>query len=215
MTGVQTCALPIWLDLCTQGDVFGELVDGADILVQGMRPGVLAGFGFSAEAAAERHPGIIYVSLSGFSHNGPWFDRACYDSMLQCHNGMSYEVAQHRADGVPVGLPCQIMDHSTAYLAALGALTALIRRAHEGGSYHVRVSLATTGEWVKRLGRIDASDLPDSDRDQFLDLMSLMPDTPYGPIEYLRPPERLSVTPSYYALPTAPFGTHAPHWDAH
>jgi len=201
-----------WLDLRTEPHTFGELVDQADVLVQGMRPGVLASHGFGPEAAAARRPGLIYVSLSGFGHQGPWSDRACYDSMLQCHNGMAYEGALYREGGQPAGLPCQVMDHSTAYIAALGVLSALVRRAHEGGSYHVRVALATTGEWVKQMGRVDGARIPDPELSEFEDLLTEM-DTPYGPVRYMRPAEQLSETPPFYALPTAPFGTHPPAWD--
>ena len=201
-----------WLDLRTDRDAFGALVDRTDVLVQGMRPGVLASHGFGPEAAAERRPGIIYVDLSGFGHLGPWADRACYDSMLQCHDGIAYEGALYREGGEPVGLPCQVMDHSTAYIAALGVVAALTRRAHEGGSYLIRVSLASTGEWVKQLGRVDGARLVDPDRTAVEDLMSIM-DTPFGRVHYLPPAEQLSETPPFYAIPTAPFGTHEPVWE--
>ncbi len=201
-----------WLDLREDVESFGRLIDGADVLVQGMRPGVLASYGFGPEQAAARRPGLIYVSLSGFSHLGPWSERACYDSMLQCHNGMAFEGAPYREDGVPDGTPVQVMDHSTAYIAALGILSALLRRSREGGSYHIRIALATTGEWAKQLGRVDGMSLPEADVADFTDLMKDM-DTPYGAVRYIPPAEHMSETPAYYALPTAPFGTHQPAWD--
>src|SRR2546428_8420618 len=55
----------------------------------------------------------------------------------------------------PEHLPAQVVDHGAGYLAALGALIALARRAREGGSYLVRVSLAQTGRWVDALGRVE------------------------------------------------------------
>ena len=201
-----------WLDLRTEAEQFGTLIDGTDVLVQGMRPGVLAGFGFGPEAAATRRPGIIYVSLSGFGYDGPWASRAVYDSMLQCHNGMAYEGSLYREDGEPTSLPCQVMDHSTAYMAALGTVSALLRRAREGGSYHVEISLATSGEWVKRLGRVDGLGQPSQEPEMYQDRMAVM-DTPYGRVHYVLPAEELSETPPYYARPTAPYGLHQPTWD--
>lgn len=201
-----------WLDLRTDPEAFGALIDQTDVLVQAMRPGVLASHGFGSEAAAARRPGIIYVNLSGFGRLGPWAERACYDSMLQCHNGMALEGAPYSESGEPAGLPLQVMDHSTAYIAALGILSALLRRAHEGGSYVVNIALATTGEWVKGLGRVDGAMLPDPDRAAIEDLIAVM-DTPLGRVQYVRPAEQLSETPAFYALPTAPDGTHEPVWE--
>ena len=201
-----------WLDLRTDLDALGGLVDGADVLMQAMRPGVLASYGFGPKASAARRPGLIYVSLSGYGHVGPWADRPCYDTMLQCNDGIAYEEALYRGGGEPIAVPCQAMDHSTAYIAALGVLAALLRRAHEGGSYLVRVSLAGTGEWIKGLGRVDGTMLADPDRAVFDDLMSVMA-TPFGEVRYLTPAEQLSETPPFYALPSAPFGTHQPCWE--
>lgn len=201
-----------WLDLRTELDTFGRLIDGTDVLVQAMRPGVLSSYGFSPEAVAARRPGLIYVNLSGYGHMGPWADRPCYDTILQCNDGIAHDEAVFRGGGEPVGVPCQAMDHSTAYFAALGILSALIRRSEEGGSYLVRVALAGTGEWIKGLGRVDGTKLADPDGSAYEDLMAEM-DTPFGATRYLRPPEQLSETPPFYARPSAPYGTDEPAWD--
>ena len=201
-----------WLDLRTDLDAFGSLVDGADVLVQAMRPGVLASFGFGPEESAARRPGLIYVSLSGYGHLGPWADRPCFDTMLQCNDGIAYDEAQFRQGGTPVAVPCQAMDHATGYILAMAVMSTLIRRAHEGGSYHIRVALAGTGEWIKGLGRVDGTMLVAPELAQVEDLTAVM-ETPFGEVRYLRPTEQLSETPSFYELPSAPFGTHQPSWD--
>ena len=200
-----------WMDLRTDRDAFGALIDGSDVLVQAMRPGVLASYGFSPEESAARRPGLIYLSLSGYGHLGPWADRPCYDSIVQCNDGIAFDEGVFRG-GEPVAVPCQAMDHSTAYIAAMGILAALMRRAEEGGSYHVRVALAGTGEWLNRLGRVDGTQLADPDGSMFEDLMADMA-TPFGPAHYLRPVEQMSETPAYYARPSEPYGTHPPSWD--
>ena len=63
----------------------------------------------------------------------------------------------------PRHLPAQVLDYVTGYLAAFGAMTALARRAEDGGSYHVRLSLCQTARWLKRLGRLseDVNCVPD------------------------------------------------------
>src|SRR5205814_2631785 len=61
----------------------------------------------------------------------------------------------------PKPLPCQALDHAAGYLMAFGAMTALARRVTQGGSWHVRVSLAQTGHWLRGLGRLNGLACPD------------------------------------------------------
>ena len=71
----------------------------------------------------------------------------------------------------PKPLPAQALDHATGYLMAFGAMTALKRRATEGGSWHVRCSLAQTGHWFRNLGRIEGGlACPDPSFDDVRDL---------------------------------------------
>jgi len=121
------------------------LLRQAHIFVQGYRPGGLAALGFSPEACAELRPGIIAVTLSAYGHEGPWAPRRGFDSLVQNASGLN--VAEAEAAGVPAPreLPAQALDHASGYLMAFGAMMALARKAEEGGSWHVRVSLAQTG----------------------------------------------------------------------
>ena len=100
-------------------------------------------------------PGIVAVSLSAYGHDGPWAGRRGFDSLVQNASGIN--VAEAEAAGVPAPkeLPAQALDHATGYLMAFGAMMALLRKAQEGGSWHVRVSLAQTGHWLTSLGRLD------------------------------------------------------------
>ncbi len=69
-------------------------------------------------------------------------------------------------------MPCQTLDHATGYLMAFGAMTALKRRATEGGSWHVRCSLAQTGHWLRDLGRVEGGlACPNPSFDDVRDLM--------------------------------------------
>jgi hypothetical protein len=94
-------------------------------------------------------------------------------------NADGLNVAEAQAGGAsgsnpePKPLPAQTLDHATGYLMAFGAMTALKRRAAEGGSWHVRCSLAQTGHWVRKLGRIEGGlDCPDPGFDDVRDLMT-------------------------------------------
>ncbi len=100
-------------------------------------------------------PGIVAVTLSAYGHEGPWADRRGFDSLVQNASGIN--VAEAEAAGVPAPkeLPAQALDHATGYLMAFGAMMALARKAQEGGSWHVRVSLAQTGHWLTGLGRVE------------------------------------------------------------
>ena len=187
------------------------LLADCDVFVQGYRPGALAGRGFSPQEAARLRPGIVYVTLSAYSHRGPWSDRRGFDSLVQTVSGFGHAGA--RAAGVdrPSPLPCQALDHASGYLMALGAMMALQRRAQEGGSWLVRVSLAQTGRWIWDLGRIDGLGSPDPNLDDVHDLL-LETATEAGPVATVAPPALLSSTPARWEQPPVSLGTHPPAW---
>ncbi|MCG8543647.1 MAG: CoA transferase [Alphaproteobacteria bacterium] len=191
-----------------------RLVDGADIFTQAYRPGAIAGYGFSPEQLAARRPGIVCVSLCAYSHAGPWQNRRGFDSLVQTVSGIAYEGGDGTA---PKHLPAQALDHVTGFLAAYGAMAALARRAEEGGSWLVRLSLAQTGHWIKSLGRlegdVDGRALHDPTLDDVRDL-TMETETPYGRMRHVVPPIGLSETPMRWDRPSVPLGTHDPVWPA-
>jgi crotonobetainyl-CoA:carnitine CoA-transferase CaiB-like acyl-CoA transferase len=105
------------------------------------------------------------------------------------------------------------VDHATGYLAALGALVALARRAREGGSYLVRVSLVQTGRWVDALGRVAGRHVGDQGAAEVGDLLATC-ESPFGQLTYVAPTARLSETPPFWARPPVPAGTHEAGWPA-
>lgn len=136
------------LDAITQSgyDVLHGLVDEADVVVTGYRPGSLRRLGLDADQVAERHPGTIVVSLSAWGTSGPWGIRRGFDSLVQIASGIGQATS---SDGNrPGSLPCQLLDHATGYLLAAGALAALANRARTGLASHVSVSLARTAQWL-------------------------------------------------------------------
>jgi crotonobetainyl-CoA:carnitine CoA-transferase CaiB-like acyl-CoA transferase len=136
------------LDATTQSgyDVLHGLVDEADVVVTGYRPGSLRRLGLDADQVAERHPGTVVVTLSAWGTSGPWGARRGFDSLVQIATGIGRATSP---DGNrPGALPCQLLDHATGYLLAAGTLAALAGRARTGQASHVSVSLARTAKWL-------------------------------------------------------------------
>jgi crotonobetainyl-CoA:carnitine CoA-transferase CaiB-like acyl-CoA transferase len=187
------------------------LVRGADVFVQAYRPGALAALGLSPARLAALRPGLIQVQLSAYGRLGPWAQRRGFDSLVQSCSGIAFEEGAAFASDGPRHLPAQVLDHATGHLAAFGALIALMRRAREGGSWLVEVSLAQTGRWLQGLGRIDATRCADPGAADIADLLQRS-DSPFGSLAHVRPAARFSRTPSYWATPPVPIGTHPPAW---
>ncbi len=207
--------LSAWLDLRQPGDAaeLRALARGADVFCQSYRPGALARLGLGSEELARLRPGIVYVTLSAFSHAGPWRERRGFETIIQSVSGMAHEQGLEAGGERPQHLPAQVVDHGTGYLAAFGAQIALARRAREGGSYLVRVSLAQTGRWVDGLGRVDGRDTPDLTLEDVQDLVTDM-DSLYGRLRHVLSAARLEETPAFWSRPTVPLGTHPPAWPA-
>ncbi|MFZ5678316.1 MAG: CoA transferase [Bradyrhizobiaceae bacterium] len=193
-------------------NVLRDLLASADIFSQGYRPQSIAALGFSAEDAARISPGIVYVSMCAYGHAGPWAGRRGFDSLVQTSTGFNH--AEGKAAGIdgPKELPMQILDHATGYLMAFGAMMARLRQAREGGSWHVKVSLAQTGRWLWNLGRLDdglaAADLT---ADQILPFIEQSA-SGFGALRGVRHAAVLSATPAFWRRPAMPLGSHEPMW---
>jgi crotonobetainyl-CoA:carnitine CoA-transferase CaiB-like acyl-CoA transferase len=190
------------------------LLAGADIFSQGYRPRAIAALGFSPEAAVKINPGIVYVSLSAYGHAGPWAERRGFDSLVQTTTGFNH--AEGQAAGVegPKELPAQMLDHATGYLMAFAAMMAKARQSREGGSWHVRVSLAQTGRWLWNLGRVadgfKTEDLTGETVRRFIEEIA----SGFGPLRAVSHSAELSQTPAFWARPAMPLGSHPPQWPA-
>ncbi|HEX7926651.1 MAG TPA: CoA transferase, partial [bacterium] len=193
-------------------ETMAGLMRDADVVVQGYRPGGITELGASPEAAAALRPGIVYVSLSAYGHVGPWSHKRGFDSLVQTATGFNHAEAQALRSDKPQPLPAQALDHATGYLLAFGAMAALHRRATIGGSWHVRVSLAGVGHWLRKLGRVEGGfACPDPTFDQVQDLLETTP-SGFGQLTAVRHSAQLAETPAHYARPTVPLGTHRPAW---
>jgi crotonobetainyl-CoA:carnitine CoA-transferase CaiB-like acyl-CoA transferase len=188
------------------------LLREADIFVQGYRPGGVRALGFSPEQAARIRPGIVYVSLSAYGQAGPWAERRGFDSLVQTASGLNAAEAEAAGAPKPKPLPVQALDHASGYLLAFGALAALHRRATEGGSWHVRVSLARTGYWLRSLGRVERGfACPDPELDDVRDLLEET-QSGFGRLTAVRHAAVMEETPVRWERPSVPLGSHPPRW---
>lgn len=146
--GKRSC----FLDLKQRDDIerLRALVKGADVFSQGYRPGIMQKLGFALEDLAKIRPGIVYASISCYGADGPFSHRAGWEQVAQTMTGICHDNRPER----PMLLPAAACDYTTGYLAAYGILLALTRRAREGGSYHVRVSLCQSGMFIHRQGKV-------------------------------------------------------------
>jgi hypothetical protein len=195
-------------------DRLRDLLAQADIFSQGYRPQSIAGLGFSPQDAARISPGIVSVSLSAYGHTGPWAERRGFDSLVQTATGFNH--AEGQAAGVegPKELPAQMLDHATGYLMAFGALMAKARQSREGGSWHVRVSLAQTGRWLWDLGRVPDGFKTEDLRSEAVASFIEEPPSGFGPLRSVSHSAILSKTPACWARPAMPLGSHPPQWPA-
>ena len=135
------------LDDAAQAETLRELVRGADVFSQGFRHGALERRGLGAEDLARLRPGIIYVSENAYGHAGPWRHRPGWEQLAQATTGVTVIQGIER----PSITPAAMNDYTTGYFGALGVMMALRRRAEEGGSWRVTVSLSQTSMWYMRL----------------------------------------------------------------
>jgi crotonobetainyl-CoA:carnitine CoA-transferase CaiB-like acyl-CoA transferase len=208
--------LTTFADLKTeQGrDLLRGLLAEADIFSQGYRPAAIAALGFSPGEAARISPGIVYVSLSAYGHAGPWAGRRGFDSLVQTSTGFNHAEGQAAGVDGPKELPAQMLDHTTGYLMAFGAMMARARQSREGGSWHVQVSLARTGNWLWTLGRVaDGFKTEDIKAETVAPLMEEIP-SGFGPLRSVRHSASLSKTPAFWERPAMPLGSHPPQWPA-
>lgn len=198
------------LDLDLPGDVAAlqALVAEADVFSQSFRTGRLARRGLAPTELARLRPGIVCVSINCYGHEGPWVERPGWDQLASAVTGLC--VIQGGPDSPPQLMNCAPCDYVTGYLAALGVLAALQRRAREGGSWEVRVSLAQTGRWMRDFSAPHDVSLPvdlSVPADYFIES-----ETPIGRLRHLKSAVRMSATPTRWTLPATPIGQHPPLW---
>jgi len=209
--GKRSC----FLDLRQQADVarLADLAREADVFVNGYRPGRLAGRGFGLEELARLRPGIINVSISCFGSGGPFAGRAGWEQVAQCVSGIALTHGTMTGAGQPKLAPAPMCDYLTGYLAAYGTILALGRRAREGGSYNVQVSLCQSAMFYQRQGFVRGfADAPEMLTEAELERLYVREESSYGDLQTLGPVLSLSETPCRWARPTPKLGGDRAEW---
>jgi len=210
-------------------DRFNDLVmDGCDMVVEGYGPGHMDRLGLSARRLAQLRPGLIYVSETAYGHVGPSALRKGWENIVQAVTGV---LIDHGTEDSPMLAPVELIsDVPTGYLGALGALAALIRRAKEGGSYHVRVSLCQSVMHMQDLGTVAMDERRKKlvGRLQEGIVSSLRPtaaineinnsavlidtETSLGTITHMAPVIQFSKTKAYWERPVVSLGSNKAEW---
>jgi len=207
--GKRACAIDLETE---QGRAqLRALVEQADIFLQSYRPGALARHGFGPAQVAAMRPGIVVATLSAYGDTGPWAGKRGFDSLVQTSTGFNHAEAEAAGASGPKVLPCQALDHASGYLLALGAMAARLRQAREGGSWKVSVALATTGTWLRSLGRIDGLAAPDP---TLADATDLLEPSSFGPAAStaMSHAARLAATPAHWSRGASELGQDPPSW---
>jgi crotonobetainyl-CoA:carnitine CoA-transferase CaiB-like acyl-CoA transferase len=121
-------------------DLVKKLLEGADVFIQNMRPGVIERIGLGEDVVREIAPEIIYVSISGFGDRGPFAQRPVYDPLVQALSGLT--TIQGGSDEARPRLVRTIVpDKLTGVMAAQAITAALLSRERTGKGQHIRLSM--------------------------------------------------------------------------
>jgi hypothetical protein len=181
----------------------------ADVFAQSYRPRSISSI-FPPDEMAALRPGIVYVSLSCYGFEGPWRNRPGWEQLAQSATGIAAFEGSLEEPKLAEGFFPN--DYITGFLAAIGTLAALIRRATEGGSWHVKVSLCRTAMILLDQGQADASAKTAAPPPEVLRRFMMESDSALGRLHFLGPVLRYTETPSRWDLPASPLGAHPPCW---
>lgn len=129
------------LDLKTDEgkQLFAELIKSADVLMENMRPGVMAKLGFSYEECRKLNPGLIYASVSGFGQYGPNSYKPGYDLIAQAQGGSMSITGWPGSEPTRAGMA--IGDLMAGMNACIGILASLYKRRETGKGQQIDVAL--------------------------------------------------------------------------
>jgi CoA-transferase family III len=193
---------------------FDELLEDADIFFVNRRPGYLERHGLDAETLAAKKPGLIHVDVLLHGNKGPWKNRPGFDEIGAAVAGLfAIEGTPTHPKSPPI-IP--IVDNIVGWMGTIGVLAALRRRAMEGGSYRVTVSLTRTVLWLLSLGIFDkayahaAAGSSDEHANIAPDLFTA--ETPLGTYQGMTDQVVLSRTPGSFRTVLVPRGSSKPEW---
>ncbi|XVX18952.1 CoA transferase [Actinomycetota bacterium] len=185
-----------------QLSVVHDLLDHADILLTGYRPGALERHGLAPEELVESHPRLVHVSLSAWGTQGPWATRRGFDSVVQAAAGIADVYAS--PDGTPGALPVQALDKATGYDMATAALE-LVRLREVQPLRHARYSLAATAYELMDRPAAQADPTPRQPE-------TAIARSTYGALTHVPPPFERDGQRLAYPAPPSPYGSDLLGW---
>lgn len=210
--GKRSCFLDF--EIPEQAAIFRDLLSTADVVIDGYRPGALTKKGFGREQLFDLCPGLIHLSVSCFGSGGPFKDRAGWEQIAQAVTGVCHTYGESIGVGQPKLVFAPMCDYLTGYLGAIGVMLALARRAKEGGSYEVNVSLCQSAMFIQRQGLLDDFEAAPGALSEAA-VEKLYVDTVtsnHGRMRTLGPVLRMSETAPRWARPAPDFGKGEPVW---
>ena len=147
----QQASWPYWLrgkrsivlDLGDTADleVAHRLSAGADVVVEAWGPGVAERLGVGADVLREANPGLVYTSISGFGHDGPYRHLKAYEAIVMAKTGSMYGNTAPQRPGPVMTNPLGAMA-SASLLAMQGTMLALHQRVGTGFGQRVDATMA-------------------------------------------------------------------------
>jgi crotonobetainyl-CoA:carnitine CoA-transferase CaiB-like acyl-CoA transferase len=121
-------------------EVLAKLVAQADVLVQNFRPGTMERLGLGADELRQRHPRLIYVSISGVGETGPYVKKRVYDPIIQGLSGFA-DIQSQPVTNRPQMIRTIVCDKTTAVMTAQAVAAALYAREKTGKGDHIKVAM--------------------------------------------------------------------------
>ena len=209
--GKRSC----FLDLKTPQGVaeLTRLVQEADVVVNSFRPGALDALGFGTKDLVRMRPGMVVVNVSCYGYDGPFAKRRGWEQIAQTVTGLS-DAHGMALEGSPQIITPLVCDFTTGCLGTYGALLALGRRAREGGSWQVEVSLCRSAMFIQEQGLLaEFDDAPEELTAEQLSRRQVpMHSDEHGDLMMLGPVLELSQTPSDWGQSLPRLGEHDPVW---
>jgi len=192
---------------------FDRLLKDADVFFANKRPGYLERHGLDAEELCARKPGLIHARVVLHGDKGPWKNRPGFDEIGGAVSGLFCIEGTPTHPKSPPIIP--LCDNVVGWLGTIGILSALRRRAVEGGSYRVTVSLTRTMLWLYSLGIFDKdyarATAGSSDEHAYVAPDLFTAETPLGTYQGLAE-LTLSRTPAAFRTVLVPRGSSKPEW---
>jgi crotonobetainyl-CoA:carnitine CoA-transferase CaiB-like acyl-CoA transferase len=193
---------------------FSRLLQGADVFFANKRPGFLTKHAFDAETLCEQKPGLIHATVVLHGEDGPWSNRPGFDEIGAAVSGLFAIEGSPSQPKQPPIVP--ICDNVVAWLGTTGTLEALRRRAIEGGSYRVTVSLTRVVLWMLSLGIFDKTyakaTAGSTDEHTYSTPDLFTAETPLGTYQGMTDQIVMSRTPGSFRTVLAPRGSSKPEW---